>query len=125
MIPPSARVKASVENIPTHLKGYTPFALVKHFDHATLDIKWASLYNELDRFESIVDKIANVHLRGRLKEDRWFLNSSNFGFYEALGLIRKRWKYLGLLTTEPEGERNISLFNSFVKAMKSLRTQSD
>ncbi|MDH5266479.1 MAG: sugar phosphate isomerase/epimerase [Candidatus Bathyarchaeota archaeon] len=125
MIHPFAKVKASVENIPTHVKGYTPFLLVKHFDHITLDVKWSSLYNELDRFESIVDKIANVHMRGRLRGDRWFLNSSSFGFYEVLDLIRKRWKYPGLLTIEPEGERNISLFNSFVKAMKSLRTQSD
>ena len=125
MIHPFAKVKASVENIPTHLEECTPFSLVKHFDHVTLDIKWASLYNELSRSESIIDKIVNVHLRGSLRKDRWFLNSPNFGFYEALDLITRRWKYHGLLTVEPEGERNISLFNSFVKAMKSLRTQAD
>lgn len=120
-----AKVKASVENIPTHLKGYTPYSLVKHFDHITLDTRWASLYNELTRFESVIDKIVNVHLRGSLRKDRWFLNSSKFGFYQALDLIRKKWKYKGLLTVEPEGERDTSLFNNFVKAMKSLRTQSD
>jgi hypothetical protein len=73
----------------------------------------------------MIDKIVNVHLRGSLRKDRWFLDSPYFGFYEALDLIRRRWKYQGLLTVEPEGERNVSLFNSFVKAMKSLRTQSD
>lgn len=125
MLHPFAKVKASVENIPTHLKGYTPFSLVSHFDHVTLDTKWASMYNELSKFESIINKIVNVHLRGSLRKDRWFLDSPNFGFYEALGLIRRKWKYQGLLTVEPEGERDISLFNSFVKAMKSLRTQSD
>lgn len=117
-----AKIKASVENIPTHSKGFTPFSLVKLFDYVTLDTKWASLYNELNLFESIVSKVENVHLRGSLREDRWFLNSSNFGFYEALDLIRNRWKYSGLLTVEPEGKRNKSLFNSFVKAMLSLRT---
>ena len=116
-----ANIKASVENIPTHLKGYTPFSLVKLFDYVTLDIKWASLYNELKKFESITDKIVNVHLRGSLAEDRWLLDSSNFGFYEALDTIRNKWNYSGLFTVEPEGKRDRSLFNSFVKAMQSLR----
>jgi len=117
-----AEVKASVENIPTQLTGDTPFSLVKLFKYVTLDTKWASLYNELNLFESIISKIVNVHLRGSLREDRWFLNSSNFGFYDALDLIRDRWKYSGLLTVEPEGKRDLSLFNSFVKAMQSLKT---
>lgn len=120
-----ADVKASVENIPTHLKGHTPFSLVKLFDYVTLDIKWASLYNELEMFESITDKIVNVHLRGSLKEDRWFLDSSSFGFYEALDLIRNKWKYSGLVTVEPEGKRDRSIFDSFVKAMRSLKNKSE
>lgn len=74
-------------------------------------------------FESIIDNVVNVHLRGTLKEDRWFLNSSSFGFYEALDQIRNRWGYSGLLTVEPEGKRDKSLFDSFVKAMRSLRSQ--
>lgn len=117
-----AKIKASVENIPTHLKKHIPFSLVKLFDYVTLDIKWASLYNELNMFEPMISKVVNVHLRGTLREDRWFLNSSNLGFYETLDLIRNRWKYSGLLTVEPEGKRDRSLFNSFVKAMKSLKT---
>ncbi|MEM3713286.1 MAG: hypothetical protein QXR97_07105 [Thermoproteota archaeon] len=44
-------VKASVENVPTHLEGYTPFALVKLFDYVTLDLRWAILYDELDSFK--------------------------------------------------------------------------
>ena len=117
-----AQIKASVENIPTHLKKHTPSSLVKLFDCVTLDTKWASLYNELSLFKPMISKVVNVHLRGTLREDRWFLNSPNFGFYEALDLIRDRWKYSGLLTVEPEGKRDMSLFSSFVKAMKSLRT---
>jgi len=117
-----AEIKASAENIPTHWKEHTPFSLVKQFDYVTLDTKWASLYNELDSFESIINKVVNIHLRGSLRECRWVLNSSNFGFYEALDLIRDRWEYSGLLTVEPEGKRDKSLFNSFVKAMRSLRT---
>lgn len=116
------KVKASVENIPTHVKGHTPFSLVKVFDYVTLDTKWASLYNEFNRFESIIDKVVNVHLRGNLKEDKWFLDSPNLGFYEALNIARNVWKYSGLFTVEPEGKKDKSLFDSFVKAMKSLRT---
>lgn len=118
-------VKASVENIPTHLEEHTPFSLVKLFNYVTLDIKWASLYNELNVFESIIGKVVNVHLRGSLREDRWFLNSSSFGFYEALDLIRNKWRYPGFFTVEPEGKRDSSLFDSFVKAMRSLRNKSD
>jgi len=116
------RAKASVENIPTHLKGHTPFSLVEGFDYVTLDIRWASMYNEFDKFESIIGKVVNVHLRGSLREDRWFLDGSNLGFYEALDKTRKLWNYSGLLTVEPEGKKNRLLFGSFVKAMRSLKT---
>ncbi|NIO37426.1 hypothetical protein GTO27_06950, partial [Candidatus Bathyarchaeota archaeon] len=55
-----AEIKASVENIPTHLEGVTPLSLVKLFDYVTLDIRWASLYNELNLFEPIISKVVNV-----------------------------------------------------------------
>lgn len=115
------RVKASVENIPTHLKGLTPFELVKSFDCVTLDLRWAALYNELDAFESIIGRVVNVHLRGSLKGDRWVMERSDFGFYEALNRIRTEWKYAGLLTVEPEGRIEGSMFKSFLEAMRSLR----
>lgn len=107
------------------MNGYTPFSLVRPFNYVTLDVKWASLYNELNVFESIIGKVVNVHLRGSLREDRWFLSSSSFSFYEALDLIRNRWGYQGLFTVEPEGNRDSSLFDSFVKAMRTLRNKSD
>jgi len=116
-----SQVKASVENIPTHLKGYTPFSLVKIFDYVTLDLRWAIMYDELNAFKPIADKIVNVHMRGRLEEDRWVLDHSSLSFYETLDLIRDRWKYTGLFTVEPEGQMDSSRFRSFVKAMKSLR----
>ena len=115
------RVKASVENIPTHLKDHTPFLLVKCFEYVTLDLKWAAMYNELDAFKSIIDSIVNVHLRGSLKNNRWVLEHSSFGFSEALERIRKRWGYSGLLTVEPEGRIDASEFGNFLQAMKSLK----
>jgi hypothetical protein len=114
-------VKASVENVPTHLEGYSPFMLVRSFKHVTLDLRWASMYNELDAFESIVGSLVNVHLRGSLKRSKWVLERSDFDFCEALNKIRKEWRYLGLLTVEPEGRIDGSLFRSFLQAMLSLK----
>jgi hypothetical protein len=115
------KVKASVENIPTHLEGYSPFMLVRSFEHVTLDLRWASMYNELDAFESIIGGVVNVHLRGSLKRSKWVLERSNFDFYEALNKIRNDWKYSGLLTVEPEGRIDGSLYRSFLQAMRSLK----
>jgi sugar phosphate isomerase/epimerase len=115
------KVKASVENIPTHLEGHTPFGLVKSFEHVTMDLRWAAMYKEFDAFESIINCIVNVHLRGSLKESKWVLERSNFDFYEALNRIRKEWGYSGLLTIEPEGRRDGSLFEGFIKAMRTLK----
>lgn len=119
-------VKAAVENIPTHLEGYTPFALVKLFNYVTLDLRWATLYNELDSFELIVDKIVNIHLRGKLWQDKWVLEHPSFDFYKALEKIRNNWGYKGLLTMEPDGAVDgpfdSSRFHSFIKAMKTLHT---
>jgi len=115
------KVKASVENIPTHLEDHSPFLLVKSLEHVTLDLRWASMYRELDAFESIIDRIVNVHLRGSLRKSKWVLERSNFDFYEALEKIRKTWGYSGLLTVEPEGRIDGSLFKGFLQAMRSLK----
>jgi sugar phosphate isomerase/epimerase len=115
------RVKASVENVPTHLEGYSPLMLVRSFEHVTLDLRWAAMYGELDAFKSIIDRIVNVHLRGSLKKSAWVLERSSFSFYEALNKIRDDWKYSGLLTLEPEGRIDKSLSSSFLRAMRSLR----
>jgi sugar phosphate isomerase/epimerase len=115
-------VKASVENIPTHLDGYSPFRLCSLFDSVTLDLRWASMYKELNEFQSIIDKVTNVHLRGRLDGNRWFMEKSDFGFYEALDKIRNDWGYSGLLTLEPEGPMDQSNVDGFLEAMRSLRS---
>jgi hypothetical protein len=115
------KVKASVENVPTHLEGCSPFMLVRSFKHVTLDLRWASMYNELDAFESIAGSLVNVHLRGSLRKSKWILEHSSFDFYEALNKIRNDWKYSGLLTVEPEGRIDGSLFRSFLQAMYSLK----
>jgi hypothetical protein len=112
-------VKASVENVPTHLAGYTPFELVRRFEWITLDLQWAALYDELDKFESVKERLANVHIRGRLEGNRWLLEGAPFGFYEALDTIRGKWGYSGLLTMEPGGLRDGD-WERLVAAMSTL-----
>jgi sugar phosphate isomerase/epimerase len=87
----------------------------------TLDLRWAALYDELDAFESLADRIVNVHLRGKLEGRRWVLEKAKFSFYEALSRIRNEWKYSGPLTVEPEGGIKSSSFEDFVNAMKALK----
>lgn len=118
---PDVKVKASVENVPTHLAGFTPFELVREFEWITLDLRWAALYDELDRFELVKNRIANVHLRGRLEGSKWVLNQAPFGFYEALDTIRNRWGYSGVLTMEASVRG--SNWEDLVAAMSSLRLQ--
>ena len=89
----------------------------------TLDLRWAALYDELDKFESIVDKIVNVHLRGKLEQNTWVFDRSSFSFQEALDRIINDWRYPGLLTVEPEGGIDSSSYDSFIRAMKSLKNK--
>lgn len=95
-------VIAAVENVPTHLVDHTPFDLVKEFEYVTLDTRWAAMYDELDKFESIKDRIINIHLRGHLENEWWAIDNAPFTFDEALTKIQDSWRYRGLLTLEPE-----------------------
>ncbi len=114
-------VLASVENIPTSVVGSTPFQLVKEFPFITLDLRWAGMYDELDLFESVKDRIVNVHLRGQLEGQEWVLNNSPFSLGEALAKILKEWGYRGVLTMEAEGGLRDASWEDFVAATKTLR----
>lgn len=117
-------VTATVENVPTHLEGHTPFDIVRKFDWITLDTRWAGMYDELDAFEELQDKIINVHLRGSLEGDSWILHDSPFTFDWALDRICNKWGYSGLLTVEPERGRGPPGWDGFIKAMKRLNAFS-
>jgi hypothetical protein len=115
------KVRAAVENVPINLPNHTPFDVVKDFEWITLDLRWAGMYDELDKFAKVKDRIVNIHLRGRLESDQWSIYHAPFTFYEAVDLLRKEWRYSGLFTVEPEGGLKNAKWADFATAITSLR----
>ena len=116
-----SRVRASVENVPTHLPGETPFTLARRFPSIPMDIRWAALYDELAHFEAVVDRIANVHLQARFQNRRWVLAAdAPFTVEEAIAALRS-WGYHGLWTVEGTGLQN-QTWDDLAIALNWLRT---
>jgi len=114
------KIQISVENIPTKLYNYTPYELVKDFNWITLDLRWAAVYDELNKFFKVKDKIVNIHVRGTLEGTEWKLKNAPFTVYEALDLIINEWNYKNLLTIEPEGGLAGASWEDLVIAIGSL-----
>ncbi len=115
------KIKISVENIPTKLINYTPYELVKDFKWITLDLRWAAVYDELNKFFKVKDKIVNIHIRGTLEGTEWKLKNSPFTVYEALDIIINEWNYKKLLTIEPEGGLTGVSWEDLVEAIGSIK----
>lgn len=120
-------VKPAVENVPTQLSGFSPSDLVQNLSWITLDLRWAALYDELDRFGAIVDGMVNVHLSGQLADSEWTTSPAwfpsqrkTFGFYQALDRIRGEWGRAGLWTVEYYGQPG-DTWENLLAAMVSLR----
>lgn len=111
-------VKATVENIPC--SDQTPLELASRFRWVTLDIRWASQYDELERFYHIKRQVVNVHMRGELYGDRWVLNDAPYGFYEAMNMVRG-WGYTGAFTMEPEGGLQHKSLQGLAQALVSMK----
>ncbi|TXT57524.1 MAG: hypothetical protein BAJATHORv1_10226 [Candidatus Thorarchaeota archaeon] len=110
-------ITGSVENVPTHLEGSTPFDLIRHFNAITLDIRWAALYDELEKFSVVVDRIANIHLRGTLQGNQYTLDNAPFTFDEAVRKIQDDWGYSGIFTFEPEHMMRLDSLDAFVQTV--------
>jgi hypothetical protein len=108
---------SKVENIPCNYQ--TPFELASRFRWVTLDIRWATKYDELEKFEN-VRNIVNIHLRGELYGEQWVLNDAPYGFYEVIDLL-KNWGYTGLFTVEPEGGLKNKSLQGLATALSSLQ----
>jgi len=94
-------VKASVENVPTHLEGETPFTLADRFEWITLDLHWAALFDEFQRFRACVDRIANVHVRFDARLSMSNAPADMKTLEDALRILVLNWGYSGPLTFEP------------------------
>lgn len=115
-------IVSSVENVPTHLEGSTPFDLARRFDFITLDTRWAGLYNELDEFQEISHKIVNVHLRGALEGNEWVLHDAPFAFMEAFDKIRNEWAIPGPYTVEPERGHGIPTMEGAIDSLRKMKS---
>jgi sugar phosphate isomerase/epimerase len=95
-------IEISVENIPTKCEGKTPFQLVRSFRHKTLDLKWASLFDEFDAFVEIIQQVDNVHIQGKYQDGNLVPSVGNLDYERALKCIREAG-YSGAFTIELEG----------------------
>jgi sugar phosphate isomerase/epimerase len=111
----------TIENMPTHVPENTAFDLVKNFQWITLDLRWAAIYDELNNFKVLKNKILNVHVRGVLEDAEWILKDTPFDIHDALDTILNEWDYQGILTLEPEGWLLNASIENLVSAINSLK----
>ncbi len=114
-------VKASVENLPTYITDTTPFEIVRKYEWVTLDTKWADMYDELDKFDTIKEKLANIHVSGTYRGGRWLLTDSHVKFEQTLVKARELWEASRLLTIEPSGEFNDVKWKNLVAGIRLFR----
>jgi len=93
----------SVENVPTGIKGMTPFQLIQGFTHKTLDLKWASLFDEFDAFAETIEQVDNVHVQGKYQNGALFPAVGVLDYERALDRIKEAG-YKGIFTIELEGK---------------------
>ena len=114
-------VRVSVKNLPTYVKSTTPFQIIKDCDWVTLDTKWSDMYGELDKFETIRDRIANIHLRGTYRNGKWTHANSSTKFASILKQVKGLWKSSRLLTLEPSGDFSDVKWKDLVSAIRQFR----
>ncbi|MHA2134250.1 MAG: sugar phosphate isomerase/epimerase family protein [Candidatus Thorarchaeota archaeon] len=114
-------VRASVENVPTHFAGRTPFDLARCFEWITVDTHWAAMYMELEHFGDVRPRIINVHVRGSLSDSHWVLEGVPFASSDAFSIIIGEWQYDGILTLEPEPSTSEMTLDQLETAVLRLR----
>lgn len=94
-------VRASVEAIPSQMRGFTPYRLARRFDWVSLDVHTALAYDELDDYRALRQQLTNVRLRAHLHEGRWRLPGEAGEATALLDTLVNGWGYDGLVTVEP------------------------
>jgi sugar phosphate isomerase/epimerase len=116
-----AEIEVSVENVPTVNKNQTPFSLAEKFKHITLDLKWASMYNEFEQFIDVMERVDNIHVQGKHTNDTFTPSTGALNYDDAFRRI-KRAGYDGLLTIELEGTASYESILSYISKLKRLVT---
>jgi sugar phosphate isomerase/epimerase len=110
-------IEISVENIPTKCKSKTPFQLMQNFRHKTLDLKWASLFDEFDAFVEIIEQVDNVHVQGKYQDRNLVPSVGNLNYEQALKCVREAG-YSGVFTIELEGRADYDAVLDYIDKLK-------
>lgn len=115
------KIEISVENIPSRYANKTPFQLMHNFKHKTLDLKWASLFNEFHSFVETTKQIDNVHIQGKYHHGGLFPTIGHLDYDTALETIQKTG-YSGIFTIELEGEASYKEISEYIRKLKAVYT---
>ncbi|MBS7632203.1 hypothetical protein KEJ15_01075 [Candidatus Bathyarchaeota archaeon] len=117
-------VALSVENIPTVIEGNTPFSLIHGFKHVTLDLKWASMFNEFDLFLDRLGVVDNVHIQGKSQSGLFYPTVGNLDYKRALLQLAGKG-YSRVLTVELEGKSTFQEIRSYAEELKHMKIASN
>jgi len=111
-------IELSIENVPTRYVGKTPFQIMQGFRHKTLDLKWASMYDEFNAFAGHFTDVSNIHVQGKLQAGGLVPTVGCLDFEDAIATA-KRKNYSGPFTIELEGEASYRVALNYVSRLKS------
>jgi len=95
-------IHLSIENIPTIMKGKSPFSIMDNYDWWTLDLKWASMFGEFEQFLEQSERLDNIHIQGEYQNSGLVSSSGKLDYDAALETLLNGG-YSGPFTVELEG----------------------
>ncbi len=110
-------LEISVENILTVIKDETPFKLTRDFDYTSLDLKWASMYDEFDKFLDAIEKVDNLYIQGKCYGGNLVCTAGNLDFDVALQEIVDSG-FSGIFTVELEGRANYQEMKTYIRKLR-------
>jgi sugar phosphate isomerase/epimerase len=111
------KTEISIENIPTLNRLTSPYELMQSFRYKTLDLKWASMADEFDRFVDTIEQVDNVHIQGRYQNGVLAPTIGILDYETALKRI-KETSYEGIFTVELEGKVD---YDTMLRCIDKLR----
>ena len=112
------QIDISIENIPTRHWEKSPFQIVKNFKHKTLDLKWASMFNEFSLFNEIMGEVDNIHVQGKHQDGSIIPTIGNLNYEMALQMIQAAG-YTRAFTIELEGTAHYDEVLKYFEKLKN------